>query len=153
MRKNKTRLVILSTLTVLLCSILFICLSTVVPVFATITSVKEDNFFIAEVDGYSYKCYTFEDDEDDQPVDGVAIAWGGLPTATPTNLTIPSSVPKPSGGTTPVLAIAKHGFRYCDFETVTLPTSIEAMYEESFAYCMNLKTFSNKKRKKSKYLH
>ena len=142
MRKNKTRLVILSTLTVLLCSILFICLSTVVPVFATITSVKEDNFFIAEVDGYSYKCYTFEDDEDDQPVDGVAIAWGGLPTATPTNLTIPSSVPKPSGGTTPVLAIAKHGFRYCDFETVTLPTSIEAMYEESFAYCMNLKTFS-----------
>ena len=141
MRKAKRRIAVLTGLTVLFSSILFICLSTVLPVFASLTPVKEDSFFIVNSGGYNYKCFKFEDDEDDQPVDGVAIAWGELPTSTPTNLTVPDSVTH-EGHTYPVRAIAKHGFRYCDFESIAIPTSIEAMYEESFAYCLNLKTFS-----------
>ena len=140
MRKFKSRLAILSTLTALLCSVLFICLSTSLEVFASVLNVKEETFFVVNYDGHSYKCYTFENDGD-EPVDGVAIAWGEIPSNTPTSLSIPSSVTY-NNETYPVRAIAKHAFRYCDFESITLPNTIEAIYEEAFAYCTKLQSFS-----------
>lgn len=140
MRRNKTKLSILSSLMVLLGSILFVCVGTVVPVIASILEVYEDAFFVAEDDGHTYKCYTFKDDQG-HPVGGVAIAWGELPENTPATLNVPDTVRFNETDYT-VRAVAKHGFRYCDFEEINLPQTIEMIEPEAFAYCINLKTFS-----------
>ena len=115
----------------------------------SITSVLASSLVIYEESSFvddtgTYKCFTFENG------DGVAIAWNGDPTDTPddteTGLVVPSSINYTPEGesmrTYAVKALAKGAFRYCDFKKVTLPTSIELISEESFAYCQKLKDFT-----------
>lgn len=140
MKNNKFKFASLSTLIFLLGSILFVCAGTVAPVFAALLIVHEESYFVVEDNGHYYKCYSFEDEEG-TPVPGVAIAWGEDPSNTPTDLTIPQTV-NHSGDEYTVRAIAKAGFRYCDFETITLPQTIEKIGEEAFAYCTSMTSFS-----------
>ena len=140
MEQNKKRFKFISSLAFISSFVLFVAISTAAPVFATDPSVNEDTFFTYEYEGYTYKCYKFLDNEP-----GVAIAWGQDPADTPNGaedvLNVPGTVYDDEDNEYTVRAIAKGGFRYCDFNRVKLPTTIEAMYEESFAYCRNLRTF------------
>jgi hypothetical protein len=61
-------------------------------------------------------------------VPGVAIAWGDDADKTPTHLIVPETVSN-YGISYTVRAVAKHGFRYCDFEVITLPNTIEKVEE------------------------
>lgn len=137
---EKRKIRSLVTLVLLLSSFLFVCVSTVVPAFATLINVSEGTYFLAQYEGHTYKCYHLEDEEG-QAVPGVAIAWGEDAENTPTTLNLPSSVTH-SGDTYAVRAIAKHGFRFCSFEIINLPTSIELIEEEAFAYCTNMTSFT-----------
>ena len=93
-------------------------------------NVSNNSYFTyTDGSGYTYKCYSIEGENDK-----VAIAWGMNPSDTPTNLTVPSTVIH-SESSYDVVAIAKGGFRYCDFQTVSLPHSITEINEEAFAYC------------------
>ena len=138
--KTKNRFKLLSSILAISGFTLFVTVSTVAPVFASDDTEEEELLpFDYNYGGHTYTCYKFEDDPN-----SVAIAWGEDPANTPDGdedvLHIPSSA---NDGTKDyvVKAIAKGGFRYCDFQYVSLPTTIEAMYEESFAYCRNLRTF------------
>lgn len=141
MIKNKKKFTILSSTGLLLGAVLFVCVSTIAPVLAAHYNVIEDNFFIYvdEEYGNTYKCFRFKDDEGHTVPNQVAIAWGEIPGNTPANLILPTKVTYDETEYT-VKAIAKHGFRYCDFETIKLPNTIEQIEAEAFAYCLNLGT-------------
>ena len=63
-----------------------------------------------------------------------AIAWGtDNPSDSPDNLVIPKTI---NGKTVAILS--KSAFRFCDFETISLPNSIKEMQQEAFYCCNNL---------------
>ena len=135
--KKKT-LIAAITSAVITAAALFLTISTIIPVIAAI-HVNEEDMFIAKIGDYHYRCYKLKDDNDD-PVSGVAIAWNEDADSTPSSLTIPETVSY-SGAEYTIKGIAKAGFRYCDFESITLPNTIEIIKEEAFAYCQNLEQF------------
>lgn len=141
-KRRKLRVVLLSSIAVMLGLILFVTLSTIAPVIGAILKVNEESFFIATDNGHQYKCYRFKDDNGN-PVSGVAIAWGENPEDTPNDsLIIPKTVTNPeTSAEYTVRAIAPGGFRYCDFAQVILPETIESIQEEAFAYCEKLTSF------------
>ena len=100
--------------------------------------VINDNSYFTYTDGSgnTFKCYSI-----DGKSDKVAIAWGAEPSSTPNNLSVPETVTH-SGDAYTVVAVAKAGFRYCDFETISLPHTIEEIREEAFGYCENLERFT-----------
>lgn len=138
---KKHKLSLLTTLPILIGSALAVCVGTITPVLATYYNVIEDNFFLVESGGYTFKCFNITDAQEQPVANSVAIAWGQNAEETPETLPVPSTVSYNSATYT-VKAIAKHAFRYCDFKEISLPTTIEYIGEEAFAYCMNLKTFS-----------
>ena len=145
MFKNKKKFSLFSSTTLLLGSVLFVCASTIAPVFATYYDVNYDTFFIYEDDVgggviNTYKCYRIKG-EGEQLVPGeVAIAWGEDTGNTPTELEVPTTVTDSNNNPFTVKAIAKAGFRYCDFENIILPNTIEQIESEAFAYCTKLTT-------------
>ncbi len=139
--KAKRKITVLSSLSLILGSILFVCAGTVAPVLATLLQVNDSSSFLyTDGYGYTYRCYFFHDNEGD-PVPGVAIAWAETPTNTPSELILPNTVSYNTIDYT-VRAIAKHGFRYCDFTSIKIPKTVELIEEEAFAYCQNLESFS-----------
>ena len=136
MKKGKTKIIGLISLGAMLASMLFVCISTAIPAFATLLNVSEGTYFPYTYEGHVFKCYHFEDGEP-----GVAIAWGETTENVPSHINVPSSVTH-GDDTYDVRAVARHGFRFCGFETIDLPNSIEQIQEEAFAYCTNLKTIS-----------
>lgn len=99
--------------------------------------INDDSYFTyTDANSNVFKCYSITGEDNK-----VAIAWGMDPSATPSHLTVPGSVTI-GEDTYTVSAVAKAGFRFCDFETVTLPTSIEEIREEAFAYCEYMQRFS-----------
>ena len=139
MRFNKKLAFTLSSTLIALSAVLWVTISTIVPAAASNLVIDEETFFDVEHDGHTYHCYNLK--IGDVPTTGIAIAWGENPENTPVNLTIPDKFGY-GGGEYTIKAIAKHGFRYCDFETITLPQTVELIKEEAFAYCQNLKTFT-----------
>ena len=143
MFKNKKKLTLFTSTGLLLGSVILVCASTIAPVIAAHYNVIENEFFLYEdeVDGhiYTYKCYRFKDDFGNTVSGQVAIAWAEVPGNTPEHLPVPQTVRYDDTDYT-VKAVAKHGFRYCDFETITLPNTIEQIEEEAFAYCTKLTT-------------
>ena len=104
--------------------------------------INEGSYFEAEDSGHMYKCYTIQG----EPT-SIAIAWLRSETnIVPTTLTIPSTITSNaltgSNVDYSVVAVAKGGFRYCNFETINLPTSITEIREEAFAYCQSMTTFT-----------
>ena len=137
MKLGRSKLFKLSLLTGLFAAISFVCVSTIAPVISAYLKVQEENFFIYEYEGHFYKCYHIEGDSE-----GIAIGWGQNASDTPDDtLTLPSTVTHQSRTYT-VKAIAKAGFRYCDFQSIVLPNTVEAIYEEAFAYCLNMTNFN-----------
>ena len=99
-------------------------------------TINQDSYFTYTNNGNTFNCYSIEGE-----ANKIAIAWGANPSATPDgNLEIPSSITHQGSGYT-VSVIAKAGFRYCDFKTITLPNTIEEIHEEAFAYCEELTSF------------
>ena len=78
---------------------------------------------------------------------GVAVAWHDeavdpLRHDTPDHLEIPSTLKDAENNTYDVAAIYQGGFRYCDFETISMPNNIQEIGAEAFAYCMSLTEFA-----------
>ena len=127
----------------MLSSMAFVCISTVTSI-SNAVNVREANetFFIGEDEyGNSYKCFTFKDVEGHVVNDAVSIAWADLPANTPKDLVVGDTISY-DDDTYHIKGIAKHGFRYCDFESIDLSNNIESIAEEAFAYCTKLKTFN-----------
>ena len=141
MNSRKKRFSLFSTTGLLLGSVLFVCASTIAPVLAAQYNVVENTFFLYEDQyGHTYKCYRFKlPGQDGEVPNQVAIAWGEVPGNTPTDLIVPGTVTY-DDVTYTVKALTKHAFRYCDFETISLPNSIEQIESEAFAYCTKLTT-------------
>lgn len=137
MKKKK----VFSTLNTLIAIAFMSVAATATAIFSVVKAtlvINEDTFFtyVEPTTNYEYHCYSIEGESSK-----IAISWGMAPSATPTNLTVPSTVSNGVANFT-VSAIAKHGFRYCDFETISLPTTIEEIREEAFAYCESLTRFT-----------
>lgn len=128
---------------ILLSMLLVLITSTAIGAVSAMLEINKKSQFIATANGHSYKCYTFEDDEDHNPVNGVAIALNeDASTTSNTTIDVPGSVTHPESGVTyTVRALAPGAFRYTKFKQFNLPTSIEQIGEEAFAYCTNLLDF------------
>ena len=100
--------------------------------------INEDAYFVyTDQSGNTFNCYNIDGESSK-----IAVAWGADPSATPNDgLTVPQTITH-QGNTYTVSAIAKAGFRYCDFATITLPNTIEEIREEAFAYCERMTTFT-----------
>ena len=100
-------------------------------------TIIEDSYFTYTNGDDVFNCYNIQGQDNK-----IAVAWGSDPSATPdSNLTVPGTIVH-QGTSYTVSVIAKAGFRYCDFATITLPTTIEEIHEEAFAYCENLTSFT-----------
>lgn len=137
MKKKK----VFSTLNTLIAIAFMSVAATATAIFGVVKAtlvINEDTFFtyVDPSTNYEYHCYSIEGESSK-----IAISWGMAPSATPTNLTVPSAVSNGVANFT-VSAVAKHGFRYCDFETISLPATIEEIREEAFAYCESMTSFT-----------
>ena len=75
---------------------------------------------------------------------GIAVAWHdetGAARNTPDHLDVPTTLLDGEGNYYNVVAVAKGGFRRCDFKTVSLHKDIQEIGEEGFAYCESLTKF------------
>ena len=75
---------------------------------------------------------------------GIAVAWHdetGAARNTPDHLDVPTTLSDKEGNVYNVVAVAKGGFRRCDFQTVSLHKDIQEIGEEGFAYCESLTKF------------
>jgi len=80
------------------------------------------------------RCYPISGD-----AGSVGVVWGEAdPLSTPSTIEIPSRVYDEHDNPYVVKVIGKSGFRYCDFETITLPSTIQEIQTEAFYCCMNL---------------
>ena len=76
----------------------------------------------------------------------VAVAWGKEPSEATGAYTVPSTVSS-GGNSYTVKAIAKSGFRYCNFTSVSFTgETVEEIQEEAFYSCQNLVTFNYPKK-------
>ena len=142
----KKKIPFLSLITILLSS------ATAIAVGATVFSlvnasfiINEESYFTITDSGHTYKCYTIQDhtvEVDNVEYPTVAIGWVLSDDNTiPTNLSVPETVSY-NDTTYFVSAVAKAGFRYCSFTTISLPDSIEEIREEAFAYCEKMTSFA-----------
>lgn len=100
-------------------------------------TILEDTYYTVTDNGHRFKCYLI-----DGEANSVAIGWlTGDDNPVPNDLTVPETVTI-DGGSFTVKAVVKGGFRYCDFNTITLPKTITEIREEAFAYCENLESFT-----------
>lgn len=135
MKRNKSSIIFLSAIIAPL-SLSLLGLGTgAIVTFATY-NINEGSYFTYTENGNTFNCFAI-----DGEANKIAIAWGGAPTDTPTNLSVPQTVTHGNDEFT-VAAVARAGFRYCDFETITLPNTIEEIREEAFAYCENMIRFT-----------
>ena len=80
---KKHKLSLLTTLPILIGSALAVCVGTITPVLATYYNVIEDNFFLVESGGYTFKCFNITDAQEQPVANSVAIAWGQNAEETP----------------------------------------------------------------------
>lgn len=100
-------------------------------------SILENTYYTVTDNGHKFKCYMI-----DGEANSVAIGWlVGDDNPVPTDLSVPETVTI-DGNSYTVKAVVKGGFRYCDFDTITLPKTITEIREEAFAYCENLQSFT-----------
>ncbi len=139
MKRFKRIILPIALFTLLSCLAVFVTVSTISTAIARVIVVPTTTFFPITINGHVYKCYSLEDEHGD-PTPGVAIAWGETSATVPNEIVIPSSVTH-EGNPYTIRAVAKAGFRYCGFKSITLPQTIEMIGEEAFAYCQKLETF------------
>ena len=91
------------------------------------------------IDG-NYLCYYLDTSSNPNTV---AIAWGGNMSTTGI-LDVPKTVVDAGQNNKKcrVSAVAYAGFRYTKFTAINLPDSVTEIGKESFAYCLNLQSFS-----------
>lgn len=135
MKSKNTSIFILSALIVSTAAGIFGFGANLVSNIAAYVINDNSYFTYTDANNNTFKCYSIDGQNDK-----VAIAWGMEPSDTPTNLTVPSTVTH-SGNSYTVSAVAKGGFRYCDFETISLPHSINEIKEEAFGYCESMERF------------
>lgn len=100
-------------------------------------SILENTYYTVTYNGHKFKCYMI-----DGEANSVAIGWlVGDDNPVPTDLSVPETVTI-NGNSYTVKAVVKGGFRYCGFDTITLPKTITEIREEAFAYCENLQSFT-----------
>lgn len=100
-------------------------------------TVNGDSYFTyTDGSGNVFKCYSITGEDTK-----VAIAWGMETAGTSGGLSLPSTISHEEETYT-VAAIAKAGFRYCGFSTISVPNTVEDIGEEAFAYCENLTSFT-----------
>ena len=123
-------------------SVIVFCLSLIVTslttgIFTYAATRTLDNIdpsetaLITSQDGY-LKGYSLGDND-------IAVAWTGKATENAETLTL--NVPEKIGNYN-VVAVANGGFRNCDYGYIVLPDTVKQLGIESFAYCMNLKSFT-----------
>ena len=115
------------------------CVASFAGVFSAVLAnytILEDTYYTIEYENHKFKCYLIDDEN------SVAIGWlTGDDNPVPSDLSVPETVTI-AGTPHTVKAIFKGGFRYCDFDTITLPKTITEIGEEAFAYCKNLTEFT-----------
>jgi len=141
MKKSKKKITLVSVLT-FATALASVAVSTAIysAVEAILTISAAPAFSaIDQSTGETYYCYRISERND-----AVAIAWGSSDrTSTPADLTISDTVVSNTDGQPyTVAAIAKGGFARCDFNTITLPQTIEEIREGAFSYCENLELFT-----------
>ena len=102
-------------------------------------NINDDySFLYTDGNNNTFKCFQVSEGSNN-----VEIGWGGeSPDSTPTSFTVPATVTN-NGNTYNVIGIVQGGFRYCDFESITLPNNdkFTIIEEEAFAYCTNMTSF------------
>lgn len=139
MEQTKKRKVIgFSSLLTLLVLVLFTVVSTTAAIVSAVINVNTTLTFEYTYDGHNFICYGIQDDDS-----SVAIALNeNAESTTATSLSVPATATNAETGVTyDVIAIARGGFRYCNFTSYILPQSIAHINEEAFAYNQNLTTF------------
>ena len=136
--KKKRRIIWLVLNSALVLSVLLIgsiAAMTAAVIRAGINIQDIPDFTYTDANGNEFKCYNPD------PGSGqVEIGWGLEPDRTPANLTVPQTVTH-GANTYTVTGIVQGGFRYCDFEKITLPSTITLIEEEAFGYCTNMTEF------------
>ena len=110
---------------------------------AIVLDINESTFFVD--DSGTYKCFSIGNPNDMK----IAIAWNKTSNnVMPSNLVVPETLNYTTtiNGLTDqyeytVEAIAKGGFRYGTFSSISLPSTIKEIKEEAFAYCENISYF------------
>lgn len=93
--------------------------------------VVESGFIYEDLNSNKFICYPLSD------TNGVSIGWANPDAHTPNNLEIPSQVTY-QGNTYTVRAITTSGFHGCNFESVTIPQTVEEIKKEAFLTCTKL---------------
>lgn len=144
--KRKSRWIKTAAIALGAAAVIFSCVS--LAGYAVFTIADEPSFtythtYTVEQVNYTayFDCYVISNGyEGTHP--GIAVGWHNQAQATkydtPNHLDVPTTITN-SGSTYNVVAVAKGGFRYCDFSSVSLPNAMEEIREEGFAYCQNLK--------------
>ncbi len=71
----------------------------------------------------------------------IAVAWGKSPSEGTGSVEVPSTITY-NGGSYTVKAVAKSGFRFTKFTSITLPSTVEEIQTEAFYCCLNLTSFT-----------
>ena len=144
MKHTKKTITSISLLAFLTFAVVVSSLSTVLAVFSEqeIFRLAEKSFSASDPNNVNntYDCFILEDSGNTHTI---AVAWGKDPETTPDNLGLPDSLKKPGTNTDyTITKIATAGFRYCDFETITIPNGVVEIGENAFAHCDQLTTFA-----------
>ena len=89
---------------------------------------------------YSYEDHTFRCYKRESHPGEVSIGWGMAANAETDHVNVPQTVTNGSDTYT-VTGVVQGGFRYCEFQTITLPNTITEIEEEGFAYCTKMTRF------------
>ena len=136
---KKRKLIGLSSMLTLLVLVLFTVISTTAVIVNAVINLNSLLTFEVTYSGHNFICYGLDGDDN-----GVAIAYNGNAEASASeSLSIPSEVTDPNTSINyDVKAIARGGFRYCNFNEYVVPQTISQIGEEAFAYNQNLTYFN-----------
>ena len=137
MKINKAKIAKIALLVGLTIGIVFPTLSGALGLLALANIIEPAaKDFSATSGGYTFDCYILNDDNESRTC---AVAWGQSTYPNINELYIPDSFTNPENGRSyNVYAIQQGGFRYCNFQTISLPYTIESIGAEAFAYCTRL---------------
>ena len=134
-RRKRTILVAIGVLATLCVGLIGSLGTLAVEVIKGINIIDEPSF-IFENGNDKYRCYITDTNNLE-----ISIGWGKGASETPRDLIVPDTMYNGETAYT-VKGIVQGGFRSCDFETIKLPTTMNIIEEEAFAYCDKLKTFT-----------
>ena len=134
-RKNKLVYLALNAALFLMMSVTCSLAGVSISMLKAGSNIGNDSDFTYEYNGHNFKCYKIEGSSNE-----VEIGWADSTDLQIASLTVPGTV---SDGTSSysVTAVVQGGFRYCQFQEIVLPASINSIEEEAFAYCTRMESF------------